>query len=108
MVKTEYDVSPVQLKERLKQGDDLVLLDVREPYEYEMVNIGGLLMPLSELPRRYHELDPEREIVVHCHVGHRSLIALRFLVQAGFRNVKNLEGGIDRWAREVDPSVKRY
>ncbi len=104
--KTEITVE--QLKARLDRGDDVFVLDVREPREYEIVNIGAPLIPLSELPKRYGELNPSEEIVVHCKMGGRSARAADFLRQKGFRDVKNLVGGIDEWVKKIDPSLPRY
>ena len=86
-----------------------MLIDVREPHECEIARIpGARLIPLDTLPARLHELDSSREIVLHCHHGQRSMRALEFLQQSGFRKLKNLRGGIDAWSREVDPTVPRY
>ncbi len=92
----------------MDQGDGLLLLDVREPDEYKIVNLGGVSIPLSELSTRYTELSPDREIVVLCHHGVRSAHATAFLKAQGFEKVKNLSGGIDRWTDEIDPSLPRY
>lgn len=97
-----------ELKERLDQGEDIFILDVREPHEYQICNLKGHLIPLGELPRRVHELDSAREIVAHCKSGKRSAQAVDFLRQAGFRKVYNLHGGILSWSTQVDPSVPRY
>ncbi len=97
-----------ELKSRLDAGDDLLLVDVREPHEYEIVNIGAQLIPLGQLPHRVHELDSSRDIVVHCHHGGRSARAVQYLRELGFRKVWNLHGGIDAWAVEIDPSLQRY
>ena len=103
------ELSAAELEARRKRGDDLVLIDVREPHEAEIARIpGATLIPLATLPARVSELDSSREIVLHCHHGQRSMRALEFLRQAGFRKLKNLRGGIDAWSREVDPSVPRY
>jgi len=102
------EISAHELKERLDKGDDIFILDVREPHEYQICNIKGHLIPLGELPRRVHELDSAREIVAHCKSGKRSAQAVDFLRQAGFRKVYNLHGGILSWSTEVDPSVPRY
>ena len=101
-------ISVRELRDRLNRGDDLFILDVREPHEYQLVNINGHLIPLGDLARRVNELDSSREIVVHCHVGSRSAAAVRFLRQMGFNKVVNLEGGIDRWAVEINPTLVRY
>jgi len=84
------------------------VLDVREPHEYQICNIGGHLIPLNDLPKRVSELDSSREIVVHCKMGGRSAKAVAFLQQAGFKKVHNLAGGINAWAERVDPTVPKY
>ena len=104
----EFEISAEELKARLDRGDDIFILDVREPHEYEICNMGGYLIPLNELPQRVNALDSSREIVVHCKLGGRSFKAVEFLKQAGFRKVKNLVGGIDAWAEKVDTSMPRY
>jgi adenylyltransferase/sulfurtransferase len=102
------EISPRELKARLDRGDDLYILDVREPHEYQICQIGGHLIPLGDLPRRVNELDSSREIVAHCRSGKRSADAVAFLRQAGFRKVWNLKGGILAWSDEVDPRVPKY
>jgi adenylyltransferase/sulfurtransferase len=97
-----------ELKRRMDAGEDIVLVDVREPHEYAICNLGGLLMPLRELPGRVHELDSSREMVVHCRTGPRSAQAVAFLRQAGFRKVHNLTGGVRAWAERVDTRMPRY
>jgi molybdopterin/thiamine biosynthesis adenylyltransferase/rhodanese-related sulfurtransferase len=101
-------ITPKELKARLDHGDDIYILDVREPHEYQICNIGGHLIPLGELPRRVHELDSSQEIVAHCKSGKRSAEASEFLRKAGFRKIWNLKGGILAWSDEVDPSVPKY
>jgi sulfur-carrier protein adenylyltransferase/sulfurtransferase len=102
------EISPRDLKTRLDRGDDLFILDVREPHEYQICNLGGHLIPLGDLSRRVNELDSSREIVAHCRSGKRSAEAVEFLRKAGFRKVLNLKGGILAWSDEVDPSVPKY
>jgi sulfur-carrier protein adenylyltransferase/sulfurtransferase len=102
------EIAPRDLKSRLDRGDDLFILDVREPHEYQICNLKGTLIPLGELPRRVHELDSSREIVAHCRSGKRSGEAVDFLRKAGFRKILNLKGGILAWSDEVDPSVPKY
>jgi len=102
------DISVEELKQRLDRGDNLFVLDVREPHEYQICNLHGHLIPLGELPRRVHELDSAHEIVAHCKSGKRSAQAVDFLRQAGFRKIYNLRGGILSWSTEVDPTVPRY
>jgi molybdopterin/thiamine biosynthesis adenylyltransferase/rhodanese-related sulfurtransferase len=101
-------ITPVELKKKLDSGEDFYLLDVREPFEYQIAQIGGNLIPLGDVQKRVGELDPEREIVVHCKMGGRSQQAAEFLQKAGFKNVSNLAGGIDAWSQQVDPKVPRY
>src|ERR1700678_218225 len=96
-------MTPEELKQRKDAGDNVFVLDVRDPHEYQICNLGGHLIPLKELPQRVGELDPSREIVVHCKLGGRSAKAVDFLKQSGFSNVHNLDGGINAWAERVDP-----
>jgi len=102
------EITARELKARLDRGDDIYVLDVREPHEYQICNIHGHLIPLGELPQRVHELDSSREIVAHCKSGKRSAQAVEFLQKAGFRKISNLKGGILAWSDEVDPSVPKY
>jgi adenylyltransferase/sulfurtransferase len=102
------EITPRELKSRLDRGDDLFILDVREPHEYQICNLNGHLIPLGELSRRVHELDSSREIVAHCRTGKRSSDAVDFLRKAGFRKIWNLKGGILAWSDEVDPTVPKY
>jgi molybdopterin/thiamine biosynthesis adenylyltransferase/rhodanese-related sulfurtransferase len=104
----EFDITVEELKRRLDQKSDIYILDVREPHEYEIANLGGHLIPLNDLARRVNELDSSREIVVHCATGIRSAKAVRFLTDMGFKKVKNLVGGIDAWAEKIDPTLLRY
>jgi sulfur-carrier protein adenylyltransferase/sulfurtransferase len=97
-----------ELKRRLDAGEDLFVLDVREPHEYQICHINGHLIPLGDLPNRVHELDSSREIVAHCRSGMRSAKAVAFLQQAGFKKVHNLAGGILAWADRVDPRMPKY
>ena len=93
----------------LRQTDaDFFLLDVRNPDEYALCNIGGHLIPLNELPDRLSELNPNQSIIIHCHSGGRSRRAAEFLMQNGFTQVSNLQGGITAWADEIDPSIVKY
>lgn len=102
------EISVEEFRRRLDRGDDLFVLDVREPHEYQICNLNGYLMPLGDVPKRVHELDSSREIVVHCRSGVRSAKAVDFLRQAGFSKVHNLAGGILAWADRIDPSVPKY
>ena len=98
-----------ELKGRLDRREDLFILDVRNPEEYQICRIpGSTLIPLPALPQRFGELDRDREMVVHCKSGMRSQKAIQFLRQQGFRKLKNLKGGILAWADRIDPSVAKY
>ncbi len=97
-----------ELKQRRDAGEDLFVLDVREPYEYQIANIGGTLIPQNEVPQRLAEIDRNREIVVQCRSGGRSQRVAEFLAQQGYPNVKNLAGGILAWADAIDPTITKY
>jgi adenylyltransferase/sulfurtransferase len=102
-------VSPAELDERLKRGEDVLLVDVREPEEYAIAHIeGARLLPLSRFPEWAETLNPDDEIVFMCHHGIRSAQVCAFLARQGFKKLYNLAGGIDAWAGEVDPGVPRY
>jgi len=105
---TEWDVSVEQLKQMLDDGADFVLVDVREHHEVEICEIGGTVIPLGSLGERMGELDPEAHIVVHCHVGGRSSMAVNALRGAGFGNAWNLQGGIRAWIQRIDASLNDY
>ena len=102
------EIQPEALKRRLDAKEEIFVLDVREPHEYQIVNIKGHLIPLGDLPKRVHELDSSREIVVHCKSGARSAKAVDFLRQSGFKRVSNLAGGILAWADRIDSSLPKY
>lgn len=102
-------ISPQELEIRLKNDEKVNLIDVREPLEYEIAQIeGAKLLPLSEFNEWINDLAPEKEIIVMCHHGIRSANLCVFLVRNGFENVFNLDGGIDLWSKEVDPTIPRY
>ena len=104
-----YTITPNQLREMMGESKPFVLLDVREKWEYEMVHIeGAMLIPFGELPRRFRDITLGVEVVVYCHWGMRSLDAAFLLQQLGFKSVKSLVGGIDRWAQESDTQILRY
>jgi adenylyltransferase/sulfurtransferase len=104
-----WDITAAELNERLKQGNHITLLDVREPHELQISHIeNARLIPLGQLASRLSELDSAEEMVVFCKAGTRSARALELLVSAGFRKVKNLKGGINAWAQDVDPQQPIY
>jgi len=107
-IEEKTEISVEELKTRLDLGEGIFLLDVREPQEYELVNLGGMLIPLPQLQKRYAELDPSREIIVYCKSGGRSERAADFLRSRGFGRVRNLAGGIDTWTEKIDPTLPKY
>jgi adenylyltransferase/sulfurtransferase len=108
-VSTLPQMEPAELKAKLDRGDRFVLVDVREPHEYQICRIpGSRLIPLGELPKRAGEVPSAEEIVVHCKSGARSAKAADFLRNAGYQKVWNLKGGILAWSDKVDPTVPKY
>ena len=100
---------PRELAERLKQPEMPLLVDVREPEEWQFCRIAGAVhLPMDQLAQRLNELDREREVVIYCHHGIRSQIAAQFLSRQGFKRISNLVGGIDAWSVQVDPTIQRY
>jgi adenylyltransferase/sulfurtransferase len=102
------EISPTALKTRLDAGDDITILDVREPHEYDICRIeGSILIPLGEIPARHEELSKDADIVIHCKMGGRSAQATAYLQEKGYK-VTNLAGGILAWSDDVDPDVPKY
>jgi sulfur-carrier protein adenylyltransferase/sulfurtransferase len=104
------EVTVQEMKRALSETDlGIQVIDVREPDEYQIAHLEGtLLFPLSQLAQRFSELDPDRHYYIHCKVGARSMRALEFLRQQGFKHLKSVKGGIDAWSQEIDPTVPRY
>ncbi len=103
------EISVEEFAEKKKTNGELILIDVREPHEYDICKIdGSKLIPLGEISQRYGELNPDDEIILQCHHGGRSMKAANFLKEKGFKNVINLKGGIDEWAEKLDPDMARY
>jgi adenylyltransferase/sulfurtransferase len=103
------EIAPRELADRLRAGDDVTLLDVREPHEWEIARIDGArLIPLGGLAEALPSLESSGDVVVHCKTGVRSAQAVRQLQAAGFSRVWNLAGGIQRWSEDVDPTVAKY
>lgn len=104
------EISVAELKRRMDAGDDIQLIDVRQPDEWNFARIeGAKLIPLGEILNRMNEIDETRETVVHCKMGGRSARAIEALQRAGFKGkLKNLKGGITAWSNEVDPKVPKY
>ena len=102
-------IEPAALKARLDRGDDVLILDVREPEEVFIAPFPGAThIPMGDVPSRLTELDPDREIVVVCHHGIRSAQVAMYLARMGFDHVLNLSGGIDGWSETADPTTPRY
>jgi len=106
----DYEITPEELKSLRDAGNGVTVLDVREPWEYSAARIeGSKHIPMGDVPARFNqELDPEEHIVVVCHHGVRSMNVTAWLRQQGFEKVQSLQGGIDRWARQIDPAVPVY
>jgi len=106
----DYEITPELLKTLRDTEESVTVLDVREPWEYDVAKIAGSKhIAMGDIPARFNqELDPEAHIVVVCHHGVRSMNVTAWLRQQGFEKVQSLQGGIDRWSRQVDPSVPVY
>jgi adenylyltransferase/sulfurtransferase len=105
------EISVTELKDKLDNGENINVLDVRESHEYEVANLGesvSRLIPVGELPDHIDELDKSENFAVHCKTGARSARAVKLLQEAGFENVYNVAGGITAWSDEIDPSVPKY
>jgi adenylyltransferase/sulfurtransferase len=104
----QYEISVEELKKKMDNKEDFLLIDVREQREKNISDIGGTLIPVNSLPQRFNELDKEKEIILYCRTGARSGWATNFLLSAGFTKVKNLAGGIYAWSDKIDANVKKY
>ena len=106
----DYEITPEEVKSKLDAGETVLLLDVREPWEFETAHMDGAkLIPMGDMPSRAHqELDPEDHIVVVCHHGVRSMNVTAWLRQQGFEKAQSMRGGIDAWSRRVDGKVPVY
>ena len=103
------EISSQELKQKFDENESVFLLDVREQSEYDIVHLeGARLVPLNTLPHHLDDLPSDQEIIVYCHHGQRSLYATAYLHQNGFTDAKNLAGGIDQWAVQIDPTLRRY
>ena len=103
------ELTPAELRQRLAEREALVLLDVRQDWETRLCRLDNALhIPIEEIELRVEELDPAAETIVYCHQGVRSAAVAEYLRGLGFANVRNLAGGLDAWARVVDPSMRRY
>lgn len=102
------EVSVNDLHQLREKHEDFILLDVREPFEFDACNLGGTLIPLGQLPTRLSELNKDKKIIVHCKLGGRSQRAVEYLMEQGFTDVSNLTGGIFAWIDKIDPTLKKY
>lgn len=104
-----YEITPQELRQRQERNEELTILDVREPWERQAASITpSAHIPMSDVPARVQELDPEQHIVVYCHRGVRSLSVTDWLRKQGYDKVQSMSGGIERWSLEIDPKVPRY
>ena len=105
----EFEISPELVNEMIESGEDLILLDIRDDWEWEKAHLEGAIhIPLDELSGRMTELDPRSETIVYCHHGERSVDGCLVLWEHGFRKVRSLTGGIEAWSELVDPTVPKY
>jgi rhodanese-related sulfurtransferase len=105
----ELEISVAELQQKKKFGEQFLLIDVREPWEYETCRIAGAqLMPMRTIPGNLQQLDVDRDVVCYCHHGQRSLDVAAWLRAQGVESAQSLAGGIDKWSLEIDPSVPRY
>lgn len=105
----EFEISPELVSEMVEAGENLILLDIREDWEWEKAHLEGAIhIPLSELGRRIDELDSQSEIIVYCHLGDRSIDGCLQLWDLGFRKIRSLTGGIEAWSELIDPTVPKY
>ena len=103
------EITPAEVKARLDGNEPLLLVDVREPWEFEMCRIqGAKLVPLGSVAANLQMIDAADDVVVYCHHGRRSLEAVAWLRQQGVEGARSMAGGIERWSREIDPNVPRY
>lgn len=105
----EWDIAPVEVQQRLKNGEPIQLVDVRDPVELQISSLpGAILLPLTQLPQRLNELDRNKSLVLFCRTGVRSVRALRLLAAQGFTHIFSLKGGINAWADQIDPAIRKY
>lgn len=102
------EITVEELKQMLDNGDDFQLIDVREPFEFEMVNIGAQLIPMGTIPQHIADISTDKKVIIHCKSGARSGNIVQFLKSKGFDNVYNLKGGIFAWIDQIDPTLPKY
>jgi rhodanese-related sulfurtransferase len=105
----DYEIQPEEVKRMQDAAEEFTFLDCREPWEYQTAHVANTtLIPMQDIPARIQELDPDEHIVVICHHGMRSMNVTAWLRQQGYEKTQSVAGGIDRWSRQVDPSVPIY
>jgi adenylyltransferase/sulfurtransferase len=105
----DLEITPLELKEKIDRGENVLLVDVREPWKYEQCRIAGAkLIPMGAIPANLQALDSGEEVICYCHHGMRSLDVAAWLRGQGVEKAKSLNGGIERWSAEIDPTVPRY
>jgi len=105
----DLEISPREVKERLNRGEKVLLVDVREPWEYSQCRIAGsVLIPMGMIPANLQQLDGDDDVICYCHHGMRSLDVANWLRSQGVASAKSMAGGIDRWSMEIDPAIPRY
>lgn len=105
----DLEISPREVKDRLDRGEKLLLVDVREPWEYAQCRVeGAKLIPMGTIPANLQQLDGDEDVICYCHHGMRSLDVANWLRAQGVTSAKSMAGGIDRWSMEIDPAVPRY
>lgn len=106
---SELEITVAELQKKQKAGEQFLLIDVREPWEYEACRIeGAKLIPMRTIPANLQQLDSDRDVICYCHHGQRSLDVAAWLRAQGVETAQSLAGGIDRWSLEIDPAVPRY
>jgi len=106
---TDLELTPAELKQRLDRGEKVLLVDVREPWEFDMCRIeGAKLIPMGQIPANLQSLDVDDDVICYCHHGIRSLDVAVWLRNQGVATARSLAGGIERWSQEIDPQVPRY
>ena len=106
---TDLELTPVELKQRLDRGEKVLLVDVREPWEFDVCRIeGAKLIPMGQIPANLQSLDVDDDVICYCHHGIRSLDVAVWLRNQGVATARSLAGGIERWSQEIDPQVPRY
>lgn len=105
----DLEITPAEAKQRMEHGEGVLLVDVREPWEFEICRIAGAkLIPMDTIPANLQALDTDDEVICYCHRGMRSLDVAVWLRSQGVERAKSLAGGIDRWSAEIDPTIPRY